>query len=59
MGLFKSIAAFFKPEDGPSMPELGRNDVCWCGSGLKYKRCHLEKDEEKYRAALKSNCGTS
>jgi hypothetical protein len=19
----------------------GRNDSCWCGSGLKYKRCHL------------------
>lgn len=18
----------------------GRNDVCWCGSGKKYKRCH-------------------
>jgi methionyl aminopeptidase len=22
----------------------GRNDVCWCGSGLKYKRCHLDSD---------------
>jgi len=21
-------------------PKLGRNDVCWCGSGLKYKKCH-------------------
>jgi hypothetical protein len=20
--------------------KLGRNDMCWCGSGLKYKRCH-------------------
>ncbi len=19
---------------------LGRNDACWCGSGLKYKKCH-------------------
>lgn len=19
---------------------LGRNEVCWCGSGVKYKRCH-------------------
>lgn len=19
---------------------LGRNDLCWCGSGLKFKRCH-------------------
>ena len=23
---------------------LGRNDPCWCGSGKKYKRCHLAKD---------------
>ena len=22
------------------MPKLGRNDVCWCGSGVKYKNCH-------------------
>ncbi len=29
--------------------ELGRNEVCWCGSGKKYKRCHLEKDEHKKR----------
>jgi methionyl aminopeptidase len=24
---------------------LGRNDPCWCGSGQKYKKCHLEADE--------------
>ncbi len=24
--------------------ELTRNEDCWCGSGLKYKRCHMEKD---------------
>ena len=29
---------------GPSgMP--GRNDPCWCGSGRKYKRCHLAADK--------------
>ena len=22
----------------------GRNDPCWCGSGKKYKKCHLESD---------------
>ena len=21
-------------------PPLGRNERCWCGSGLKFKRCH-------------------
>jgi methionyl aminopeptidase len=27
------------------MKEVSRNDLCWCGSGKKYKRCHLEMDE--------------
>ena len=22
----------------------GRNAPCWCGSGKKYKKCHLEAD---------------
>ena len=22
----------------------GRNDPCWCGSGKKYKKCHLGRD---------------
>ncbi|MDI9461460.1 MAG: SEC-C metal-binding domain-containing protein [Bacillota bacterium] len=25
----------------------GRNDPCWCGSGKKYKNCHLNSDNEK------------
>jgi methionyl aminopeptidase len=24
---------------------IGRNEPCWCGSGLKYKKCHLGKDD--------------
>jgi SEC-C motif len=24
--------------------KIGRNDPCWCGSGKKYKRCHLGQD---------------
>lgn len=24
---------------------LGRNDECWCGSGKKYKNCHLNFDQ--------------
>ncbi|MFZ2486646.1 MAG: preprotein translocase subunit SecA [Anaerolineae bacterium] len=23
---------------------LGRNDPCWCGSGKKYKHCHMQSD---------------
>lgn len=26
-------------------PTPGRNDVCWCGSGKKYKKCHAQIDE--------------
>ena len=26
-------------------PKIGRNDPCWCGSGQKYKKCHLAADE--------------
>ena len=29
----------------------GRNDPCWCGSGLKYKNCHMRLDQEKRRGA--------
>ncbi len=24
----------------------GRNALCWCGSGKKYKKCHLQADSE-------------
>lgn len=29
----------------PSTGKPGRNDSCWCGSGKKYKKCHLRTDE--------------
>ena len=44
--------------------KLGRNEICWCGSGKKYKKCHLNRDRQKpigigeaYKATkdLKSN----
>ena len=25
---------------------LGRNAPCWCGSGKKYKKCHLGADKK-------------
>lgn len=34
------------------MPKIGRNDPCPCGSGNKYKRCCLDKDEAAERTAL-------
>jgi len=29
----------------PGTQKLGRNDPCWCGSGKKYKDCHLQADQ--------------
>jgi preprotein translocase subunit SecA len=28
-------------------PNLKRNDLCWCGSGKKYKHCHMKSDRAK------------
>jgi uncharacterized protein YecA (UPF0149 family) len=28
-------------------PKPGRNDPCWCGSGKKYKKCHLGQDDDR------------
>ena len=47
------------------MPVPGRNDECWCGSGRKYQKCHLDIDtrlqqcydqglEVPYRSLLKT-----
>jgi len=39
------------PPNQPKQPPIytrtrpGRNDGCWCGSGKKYKKCHLWDDE--------------
>jgi preprotein translocase subunit SecA len=36
-----------KPAAQPvrAMPRVGRNDPCPCGSGKKYKKCHMPADE--------------
>lgn len=28
-----------------SRPKIGRNDPCYCGSGKKYKKCHMKADQ--------------
>jgi preprotein translocase subunit SecA len=40
-----------QPASPPPHRELGRNDPCWCGSGKKYKHCHLREDREASRAS--------
>jgi preprotein translocase subunit SecA len=29
-----------RPGYSPAGVRMGRNDHCWCGSGMKYKKCH-------------------
>jgi hypothetical protein len=38
---------FVEPVIKPVLP--GRNEACWCGSGKKYKKCHLPADEDAAR----------
>jgi len=33
---------------------LGRNAPCWCGSGKKYKKCHLNKDDHAAAGARRA-----
>jgi preprotein translocase subunit SecA len=33
------------PQPAHSKKTLGRNDPCWCGSGKKYKVCHMRSDQ--------------
>ncbi|CAJ1501327.1 SEC-C domain-containing protein [[Mycobacterium] burgundiense] len=42
-----------EPFRAVARPGLGRNEPCWCGSGRKYKKCHLgnEKPPLAERAA--------
>jgi hypothetical protein len=59
MGLFDLVrsAVKNKQEDKPAVAP-GRNDPCWCGSGRKYKKCHLPEEEKKaVEKACSLNCG--
>lgn len=46
---WEEIERLYAPPPAPETfqrqaPKVGRNDPCWCGSGKKYKKCHLDKD---------------
>lgn len=53
MSLMTWLRNLFTPKKSePSQSvALGRNDLCWCGSGKKYKKCHLGKDAHNQREA--------
>ncbi|MGN0365808.1 MAG: methionyl aminopeptidase [Suilimivivens sp.] len=37
------------------MMKIGRNDSCWCGSGKKYKICHMALDEKIHHYELEGH----
>ncbi len=39
------------------MGKIGRNDPCPCGSGKKYKKCCMDKDEQNFARPRASNQG--
>jgi hypothetical protein len=56
MNLRDSLKRLVLGPERQAIPVLGRNDICWCGSGRKYKACHLAADDRK-RAAERSAMG--
>jgi preprotein translocase subunit SecA len=40
----KAFGIRFKPYVRET-PKIQRNDLCYCGSGKKYKHCHMELDK--------------
>lgn len=60
MGLFGTIAKAFGIETNAVPGTVpGRNDPCWCGSGDKYKRCHLGSDQRRLQSKKTTCCTTS
>ncbi|RIL10385.1 hypothetical protein DCC79_08140, partial [bacterium] len=39
-----AAAAAAAVAEAPAAGRIGRNDPCWCGSGKKYKQCHMRSD---------------
>ena len=37
----------------PPQPLPQRNDLCWCGSGQKYKKCHAQQDQQTLKLIQK------
>lgn len=42
---FKWLGQWFSTAE--KLPDIGRNDPCRCGSGKKYKHCHMAEDRRR------------
>ncbi len=58
MGLLERLGKWIAGDEpaGPTK-KPGRNEPCWCGSGEKYKKCHLPEDEKQAAKVCSINCG--
>jgi hypothetical protein len=45
--LFQGVLDTLPPPPVTQAPRPGRNEPCWCGSGVKYKKCHLGADRRQ------------
>ena len=60
MGLLSALTGFFKDNEVKREVNIpDRNKQCWCGSGRKYKKCHLLEDERKASSKYHLNCGST
>ena len=59
MGLLDRVKNLLQStEPTPPAVRPGRNEPCWCGSGKKYKKCHLPAETAKAaEKACSLNCG--
>ena len=55
MGILNKLLGARPPK---GIPRLGRNDLCWCGSEKKYKKCHMDSDLAKRSRILDGRCTT-
>lgn len=59
MGLFHSLGSLLGSgqagarTDDPNARKL--NEPCWCGSGKKYKKCHLYQDYKEITRKIPLN----
>lgn len=58
MGLFERALRSLKGKENDAPADKpGRNESCWCGSGKKYKKCHLAEDQKATVGMCSLNCG--
>jgi hypothetical protein len=48
MGFFDKLTKKILQQPPDSALTMNRNELCWCGSGKKYKKCHHDADRKHF-----------